>query len=204
MKKHRKCKKIIAFVTVLFIAFVAVIGLHKTGIYRFDFLKDIYKKIDFQLSTNELNIPQDALSFSVYDIEQEEYLFYEGDSQLPTVASLAKLFAIDYALGKVDLEDIVEVNQVIMLRPTQSPIVFIQQLGRGLRKAEGKEYVVILDFIGNYKNNFMIPIALFGDRSYNKDNIRRYLREGSRVIPGASTIHFDSIRRKLLSFFEND
>lgn len=76
MKKHRKCKKIIiAFVTVLFIAFVAVIGLHKTGIYRFDFLKDIYKKIDFQLSTNELNIPQDALSFSVYDIEQEEYLF---------------------------------------------------------------------------------------------------------------------------------
>lgn len=47
--------------------------------------------------------------------------------------------------------DIVEVNQVIMLRPTQSPIVFIQQLGRGLRKASGKEYVVILDFIGNYK-----------------------------------------------------
>ena len=45
--------------------------------------------------------------------------------------------------------DIVEVNQVIMLRPTQSPIVFIQQLGRGLRKASGKEYVVILDFIGN-------------------------------------------------------
>lgn len=73
--------------------------------------------------------------------------------------------------------DIVEVNQVIMLRPTQSPIVFIQQLGRGLRKAEGKEYVVILDFIENYKNNFMIPIALSGDRSYNNDNIRRYLRE---------------------------
>ena len=92
--------------------------------------------------------------------------------------------------------DIVEVNQVIMLRPTQSPIVFIQQLGRGLRKASEKEYVVILDFIGNYKNNFMIPIALSGDRSYNKDNIRRYLMEGGRVIPGASTIHFDEISRK--------
>ncbi len=92
--------------------------------------------------------------------------------------------------------DIVEVNQVIMLRPTQSPIIFIQQLGRGLRKASGKEYVVILDFIGNYKNNFMIPIALSGDRSYNKDNIRRYLMEGGRVIPGASTIHFDEISRK--------
>ncbi len=92
--------------------------------------------------------------------------------------------------------DIVEVNQVIMLRPTQSPIVFIQQLGRGLRKAMGKEYVVILDFIGNYTNNFMIPIALSGDRSYNKDNIRRYIMEGGRIIPGASTVHFDEISRR--------
>ena len=91
--------------------------------------------------------------------------------------------------------DIPEVNQVIMLRPTESPIVFVQQLGRGLRKADDKEYVVILDFIGNYKNNFMIPIALSGDRSY-KDNIRRYVLEGERIIPGSSTIHFDEISRK--------
>ena len=93
MKKNRKYKKIkiiMVFTTVLLIAFVAVVGLYKTGIYRFDFFKDVYKKIDFQLSTNELNIPQDALSFSVYDIEQGEYLFYEGDSQLPTVASKSR------------------------------------------------------------------------------------------------------------------
>ena len=92
--------------------------------------------------------------------------------------------------------DVPEINQVIMLRPTESPIVFIQQLGRGLRKAENKDYVVILDFIGNYNNNFMIPIALSGDRSYNKDNLRRYITEGGRVIPGSSTIHFDEISRK--------
>lgn len=92
--------------------------------------------------------------------------------------------------------DIVEVNQVIMLRPTQSPIVFIQQLGRGLRKSEGKEYVVILDFIGNYNNNFMIPIALSGDRSYNPDTIRKYVISGNSTIPGASTVHFDSIAKE--------
>lgn len=92
--------------------------------------------------------------------------------------------------------DIPEINQVVLLRPTQSPIVFVQQLGRGLRKAQDKEYVVILDFIGNYKNNFMIPIALSGDRSYNKDNIRRYVLEGERIIPGSSTIHFDEISKK--------
>lgn len=106
---------------------------------------------------------------------------------------------LDYILS-VDIfnegVDIVEINQIIMLRPTCSPIVFTQQLGRGLRKFEDKEYVVILDFIGNYKNNFMIPIALSGDRSYNKDNVRRYVLEGSRVIPGASSIHFDEISRK--------
>lgn len=92
--------------------------------------------------------------------------------------------------------DIPEINQVIMLRPTKSPTIFVQQLGRGLRKAENKEYVVILDFIGNYKNNFMIPIALSGDKTYNKDNIRRYVLEGERIIPGSSTVHFDEISRK--------
>jgi len=107
--------------------------------------------------------------------------------------------ALDYILS-VDIfsegVDVPEINQVIMLRPTESPIVFVQQLGRGLRKSEDKEYVVVLDFIANYRNNFMIPIALSGDRSYNKDNIRRYVTEGGRVIPGASTIHFDEVSRK--------
>ncbi|SFA86877.1 Superfamily II DNA or RNA helicase [Acetitomaculum ruminis DSM 5522] len=92
--------------------------------------------------------------------------------------------------------DIPEINQVIMLRETQSPIVFVQQLGRGLRKAEDKDYVVIIDFIGNYNNNYMIPIALSGDRSYNKDSMRRYVKEGTRIIPGVSTIHFDEISRQ--------
>ena len=91
--------------------------------------------------------------------------------------------------------DIVEVNQVIMLRPTESPIVFIQQLGRGLRKADGKEYVVVLDFIGNYNNNFMIPIALSGDRTYNPDTIRKYVISGNSTIPGASTVHFDEVAK---------
>lgn len=92
--------------------------------------------------------------------------------------------------------DIPAINQIIMLRPTKSAIIFVQQLGRGLRKYPQKDYVVILDFIGNYQNNFMIPIALSGDTSYNKDNIRHYVAEGNRFIFGASTIHFDKIARQ--------
>lgn len=103
------------------------------------------------------------------------------------------IFSVDILNEGVD---IVEVNQVILLRPTQSPIVFIQQLGRGLRKADGKDYVVILDFIGNYSNNFMIPVALSGDRTYNADVIRKYVISGNNTIPGASTVHFDEVAKE--------
>ena len=92
--------------------------------------------------------------------------------------------------------DIPKINQIIMLRPTESAIVFIQQLGRGLRKVEGKGYLTVIDFIGNYENNYLIPIALYGDTSYNKDSLRKLLTEGSRMIPGASTINFDEITKE--------
>ena len=83
-----------------------------------------------------------------------------------------------------------------MLRPTESAIIFIQQLGRGLRKVDGKDYVTVIDFIGNYENNYLIPIALYGDTSYNKDSLRKLITEGSRMIPGASTINFDEITKE--------
>ena len=46
--------------------------------------------------------------------------------------------------------DIPSVDMVMFLRPTQSPIIFLQQLGRGLRTYQGKKYLNVLDFIGNY------------------------------------------------------
>ncbi len=91
--------------------------------------------------------------------------------------------------------DIPSVNQIIMLRQTQSSIVFVQQLGRGLRKHPGKEYVVVIDFIGNYANNYLIPIALFGDESLNRESLRQHLisAEESGVIAGLSSIRFDRV-----------
>lgn len=92
--------------------------------------------------------------------------------------------------------DIPSVNQIIMLRPTQSAIVFVQQLGRGLRKTDDKEYLTVIDFIGNYKNNFLLPVALYGDTSYNKDKLRKLMAGGSNMIPGTSTVNFDKIARE--------
>lgn len=91
--------------------------------------------------------------------------------------------------------DIPRVNQIVMLRPTQSAIVFVQQLGRGLRKIISKDYLTVIDFIGNYKNNFLVPIALYGDTSYSKDSLRKMMASGSSFIPGTSTVNFDRISR---------
>ncbi len=68
------------------------------------------------------------------------------------------LFAVNVLNEGVDLP---KVNMVLFLRPTESSIVFIQQLGRGLRHSEGKEYLTVLDFIGNdYRRCTQIAIAL--------------------------------------------
>lgn len=58
--------------------------------------------------------------------------------------------------------DITSVDMVMFLRPTESPIVFLQQLGRGLRKSKGKEYLNVLDFIGNYEKAGRVRSLLTG------------------------------------------
>ena len=101
---------------------------------------------------------------------------------------------IDYIIT-VDLFnegiDIPALNQIIMLRNTQSSIVFIQQLGRGLRKYPGKDYVTVIDFIGNYKNNYLIPIALNQDDSRSQDKAREESMLPSFI--DVSTINFSQI-----------
>lgn len=91
--------------------------------------------------------------------------------------------------------DIPEINQVVMLRPTESSIIFVQQLGRGLRKSPNKEYVTVIDFIGNYKTNYLIPIALSGDQSQNKDKYKKFLTNNN-TLNGVSTINFEEVAKK--------
>ena len=123
-----------------------------------------------------------------------------SDSQEVREREVARLETdeLDYILT-VDIFnegiDIPSLNQIVMLRNTQSNIVFIQQLGRGLRLFPKKEFVTIIDFIGNYKNNYLIPMALYGDKSYNKDNYRRKLGRHHQI-SGVTTINFEEIAQK--------
>lgn len=117
------------------------------------------------------------------------------------VVRLLEAGELDYILT-VDIFnegiDIPSVNQVVMLRNTQSSIIFTQQIGRGLRKALGKDHLRVVDFIGNYSNNFLIPIALFGDSSLNKDVLRKKLLESqtSGAIAGVSSVSFEEVSRR--------
>lgn len=90
--------------------------------------------------------------------------------------------------------DIPCINQIVLLRSTKSSIVFVQQLGRGLRKFPGKDYLTVIDFIGAYDNNYMIPMALSGDKSHNRDNLKDDLEV--EPIYGVSVINFTHVAKE--------
>lgn len=70
--------------------------------------------------------------------------------------------------------DIASLDMVMFLRPTESPIVFLQQLGRGLRTSKGKAYLNVLDFIGNYEKAGRAPLLLSGGRSFEEKKTLDY------------------------------
>ena len=103
------------------------------------------------------------------------------------------IFTVDIFNEGVDIPSI---NSVLMLRPTNSPIIFIQQLGRGLRKHGSKSFLTVLDFIGNHSKVFLIAIALNGSRYYDKESLKVAIATGFANIPGATHIQMDEIAQE--------
>ena len=140
----------------------------------------------------EKNIKAVALSSENSDNEREEAIKKLEQGEIDYIVS------VDIFNEGVDIPC---VNQVILLRPTTSAIVYIQQLGRGLRKYKNKDYTVVLDFIGNYEKNFLIPIAISQNNSYDKDFMKRFLMNATDFLAGESSISFDEISKERI--FEN-
>ncbi|MHB1453776.1 MAG: DUF3427 domain-containing protein [Saccharofermentanales bacterium] len=146
-----------------------------------------------ELASKFISLGYRALSLSGENSEEERENAIKRLESDDSNEKLDYIFTVDIFNEGVDIP---RVNQIIMLRPTQSAIIFVQQLGRGLRKRVDKDYLTVIDFIGNYQNNYLVPIALYGDSSYNKDHIRKLMTGGSRYIPGASTVDFDEVSRQ--------
>ena len=78
------------------------------------------------------------------------------------------IFSVDMFNEGLDIKSI---DMVMFLRPTESPTVFLQQLGRGLRKDKNKKYLNVLDFIGNFKKANLVPYLLKGESKIRESNI---------------------------------
>ena len=119
------------------------------------------------------------------------------------------LFAVDILNEGVDIPG---VNMVLFLRPTESSTIFIQQLGRGLRKYQNKSYVTILDFIGNsYKRSVHIALALGSlSKGYilEKKLLKYMVRDDFRVLGleeyGVKIMIDDLSKEEILHHIDNE
>ena len=127
-------------------------------------------------------IPSAAVSASTSRNDRETALRRLRDG------SIAALFAVDLFNEGLDIP---EIDTVLFLRPTESPVVFLQQLGRGLRRTDGKSGLTVLDFIGQQHRRFRFEprfkALLGGDRK----NVLDQIEQGFPYLPSGCTITLD-------------
>ncbi|NOI66430.1 DEAD/DEAH box helicase [Vibrio sp. 99-8-1] len=138
---------------------------------------------------NKAGIAACCLSSENSRQERQNAIAQLSDAEDP----LKIIFTVDLFNEGIDIPSI---NLVLMLRPTSSPVVFIQQLGRGLRKHEDKSFLTVLDFIGNHNKAFLMAIALCGSRVYDKDSLKVAVKNDFSSIPGCTHIQLDRISKE--------
>ncbi|MES2264540.1 MAG: DUF3427 domain-containing protein [Pseudomonadota bacterium] len=92
--------------------------------------------------------------------------------------------------------DIPEINTLLLLRPTQSPVVFQQQIGRGLRLADGKESCLVLDFVGLYGEEFRFDTLLRAITGQTRAQLKNSVESGFGSLPTGCHIQFDRVARE--------
>lgn len=90
--------------------------------------------------------------------------------------------------------DVPEIDTVLMLRPAESPVVFLQQLGRGLRRTDGKDVLTVIDFIGNHRSFLIKPrtlLALGTGREASTAKVLQAMRTGDFGLPAGCSASYD-------------
>lgn len=139
-----------------------------------DFMADYFKK----KGISAVSVHSDS------DTRRNEALSYLRKGQIDII------FSVDLFNEGIDLKAI---DTVLMLRPTESKILFLQQLGRGLRTCDNKDHLVVQDFIGNHKSFFRKPEALFGIGVTNKErkDFLKKVKSGRLNLPDGCFINVD-------------
>ena len=124
---------------------------------------------------------------------------HSGSTSAPRVGSVERLRKGELQIiCTVDVFneglDVPEVDTVLMLRPTESPVVFLQQLGRGLRRNHDKEALTVIDFIGNHRSFLIKPrtlLALGTGRQVGTDKVLRAMQTGDFGLPAGCSATYD-------------
>ena len=106
---------------------------------------------------------------------------------------LRAIFAVDLFNEGVDLP---EVDTVLMLRPTESATVFLQQLGRGLRWAEGKQVLTVLDFVGQVRREYRYDVRYRALLGGTRHQVRRAVEAGFPLLPPGCALKLDRIAKE--------
>lgn len=174
------------------------VGKRADLVYKYYKMFNLNKTVAFCCSVNHANFM--ASEFNKFGIKAVTVHTGDGEykEQREKAVELLKngeikvIFVVDIFNEGVDIP---EIDSVLFLRPTESYTVFIQQLGRGLRKFPGKSFVTVLDFIGNYKRAYILPILLSGKNPMSR-------KDSSFVnieYPEGCNVQFDL---KLIDLFE--
>ena len=124
---------------------------------------------------------------------------YNRNEAIEKLASgeISVIFSIDMFNEGLDVPSI---DMVMFLRPTESSTVFLQQLGRGLRKSKDKKYLNVLDFIGKYKKVNLVPLLLKGEDG-KRSSGNRFVNPQVDDYPDGCLVDFDF---KLIDIFKEE
>ena len=183
----------------------------KENDFSIERVKYIYNKLQYYGACNNVvaglifvsNVTAaKLLQAKLNDLGLKTYALSGNDSQFirEEKIKLLELHQLDYIITCDIFNEGVDlpfINQVVLLRETKSITIFVQQLGRGLRKFSEKSYLTVIDFVANYNNNYLIPMALTSDNSYNADQVIKKMNDIEHFFPNYS-IEFDEITKRTI------
>jgi superfamily II DNA or RNA helicase len=138
---------------------------------------------------NESGVPALAVSSENTSGERDEALRKLKTREVNCV------FAVDLFNEGVDVP---EIDTVLFLRPTESATVFLQQLGRGLRRTNDKDCLTVLDFIGNANRNFRFDLRYRALTGATRAEVIAQVENGFPLLPAGCAIQLDHVARKIV------
>ncbi|HQR80820.1 MAG TPA: DUF3427 domain-containing protein [Actinomycetota bacterium] len=138
-------------------------------------------------SFNTLGIPAVHVSGNSPAQQREQALRDLGAGRVRVV------FSVDLFNEGVDVPS---VDTLLLLRPTESPVLFLQQLGRGLRKVEGKTDCLVLDFVGHHRTEFRFDRRYRALLGGTRKELTQAVEQDFPYLPAGCHMHLDSVARQ--------